>query len=211
MNPYVVQLRLVCAALLLLGVAAFGQTPTPKPATPVPGAGGDVPNAKIAILDWAALAENVDELKVHYEKLMAEFSPRRTEIESIKASMDAKQEQLEKGTTLTAAQARKLQDDMEQLKKEGTRKMEDYQNDVAKREETLTRATYEKIQKFLFDYAAENKITLVLSASQVLEKGFLLYIDPKANITPGFVAAYNRANPVATAQKAPAPTAPKKP
>ncbi len=211
MKLYAVHVKLLCAALLLLGVAAVAQTPTPKTTQAAPAtSGGELPNAKIAILDWAALTENIGELKVHYDKLVVEFSPRRTEIESIKASMDAKQEQLEKNKTLTPAQARKLQDDMELLKKEGTRKMEDYENDIRKREETLTGATYQKIQKFLFDYATAKKITLVLSAGAVLEKGVLLYIDPKANITADFINEYNKANPAATAQAA-TPAAPKKP
>ena len=205
------------ALLLLLAASALAQTPTPKPATPTaPPAtagttGGDVPLAKIAIVNTAAFAENIGELKVLYDKLYAEFAPRQQEITTMRSSMDLKQKQLDdNGAKMTAPQIRKLQEEIEQLKKDGTRRMEDYQAELTKREDTLTGPTYGKINEFLMKYTTEKGITIAWNAQAIVEKGILLYIDTKADITANFIMAYNKAHPVA-ATPAPAPTAAKKP
>ena len=201
---------LVCATLMVFTLTAFGQTPTPKSSAPASSASADVPLAKIAIIDTSAFAEGVGELKGLYDKLYAEFSPRRTEIESMKATMDAKQKQLDdNGAKMTAPQIRKLQEEIDQLKREGTRKLEDYQTDLGKREEALTGPTYAKINDYLLKYTQDKGITLVWNYNKVLELGILLYVDPKADVTKDFIVAYNKANPAATAQNA--TTSPKKP
>lgn len=207
---------LFAPTLLLLAVTAFSQTPTPKPgqtaATATP-AGGELPKPKIAIVNTQAFMEGIGELKVHYEKIRAEFGARENELASMKSSIDLKQEQLEKnGPKLTAQQARRLQDEIEQLRKEGQRKLEDYQADLQKREEELTGPTYGKINDFLSKYVAEKGITIVFSTLQIAESNLVVYIDPKADITPDFINAYNKANPApAAAASAPAANKPTKP
>lgn len=201
---------LVCAAFMATALTVFGQTPTPKSATPAASASADVPLAKFGIIDTSAFAEGIGELKGLYDKLYAEFSPRRTELESMKATMDAKQKQLDdNGAKMTAPQIRKLQEEIDQLKREGTRKLEDYQTDLGKREEALTGPTYAKINDYLLKYTQEKGITIVWNFSKVLELGVLLYMDPKADVTKDFIDAYNKANPATTAQNATA--SPKKP
>lgn len=197
----VIQLTFLCAALFLATLTALAQTPTPKPSASSSSA--EIPNARVAIVNTAAFAENIAELKGLYEKLLTEFSPRRNEIENMKATMDAKQKQLDdNGRKMTEPQIRKLQDEIEQLKKEGTRKLEDYQNDLSKREEALTGPTYNKINDFLQKYVTEKNITLVWNYNKVIELGIILYVDPKSDITQDFIAAYNKANPATTAQNA---------
>ena len=111
---------------------------------------------------------------------------------------------------MTPQQSRKLQEDIEQLTKEGKRKQEDYQADIQKREEEVTGATYGKVNEFLNKYVTEKGITIVFSTMTVAEANLILYIDPKAEITQDFIASYNKAHPAPAApQTATAPAAAK--
>ncbi|MFN7931501.1 MAG: OmpH family outer membrane protein [Blastocatellia bacterium] len=201
---------LLAPALLLLATAAFPQTPAPKAGTAAPAAASaDLPKPKIAFVNTAAFREFINELKPVYEKLGAELGPRENELQSIKSSIDAKQENLDKnGSKLTPAQARKLQDDIEQLRKEGQRKLEDYQDFAQKREGEMTGAAYNKIMDHLNKYVAEKGITIVFSTLQVADANMIVYMDPKADITQDFIASYNKANPAAAAAAPPSAGAP---
>ncbi len=200
---------LFALTLLLLAVTAFPQTPTPKPGQTAAAAattGGDLPKPKIALLNSGAFADGIGELKVLYDKMNAEFASRIQELSSMKSAIDAKQKQLDdNGAKMTPQQIRKLQEEIEQLRKEGTRKQEDLQTDIQKREEVVTGPTYTKINEFLNKYVAEKGITIVFSTLQVAEANLILYIDPKAEITQDFITAYNKANPSAAPQAASAP------
>ncbi len=204
---------LFAPTLLLLAVTAFSQTPTPKAgqSAPVASAGADLPKPKIAFVNTSAFAEGIGELKVLYDKMGVEFAPRMQELGSMKSSIEFKQESLNKGgAKLTPQQARKLQEEIEQLTKEGKRKQEDYQVDIQKREEEVTGATYGKVNEFLNKYVAEKGITIVFSTLAVAEANLILYIDPKAEVTQDFINSYNKAHPApATPQAANAPATPK--
>jgi Skp family chaperone for outer membrane proteins len=204
---------LLAPALLLLTVTTFSQTPTPKTGQTAPAAtaGTDLPKPKIAFLNSGAFAEGIGELKVLYDKMNAEFASRIQELSSMRSAIDAKQKQLDdNGSKMTAQQIRKLQEEIEQLRKEGTRKQEDLQTDIQKREAAVTGPTYTKINDFLQNYVAEKGITIVFSTLQVAEANLILYVNPKAEITQDFIAAYNKANPMPAApQAANAPATPK--
>lgn len=206
---------LLLPALLLITSTAFSQTPTPKPgqtAPAAPAAGADLPKPRIAFVNTAAFAEGIGELKVLYDKMNAEFAPRIQELSSMKSAIEAKQKQLEEnGPKLTPQQSRKLQEDIEQLTREGKRKQEDFQAEIQKREEALTGSTYGKINEFLNKYVAEKGITIVFSTLAVAEANLIIYIDPKAEITQDFINAYNKANPSAAAPQAAAAPATSKP
>ncbi len=207
---------LMAPVLLLTVTAAFAQTPAPKPGQSAPAStaapAGDIPKPKIALVTVEVFREGIGELRALYVKLEAEFAPRRQELESMKTSVDEKTNILQtKGATMTPAQSRKLQDDIEALRKEGTRKLEDYQNDVAKREDAVTGDTYKKINDFLLKYVADKGITAVWNTGKVFESGVILYIDPKADITDDFIKEYNKANPAAAGAAQNGAPAPKKP
>ena len=206
---------LIVPVLLLTVMAAFAQTPAPRPGQAAPAAtaapAGDIPKPKIALVTVEAFREGIGELRALYVKLEAEFAPRRTELESMKTSVDEKQNVLQTNKALTPQQSRKLQDDIEALRKEGTRKLEDYQNDVAKREDAVTGETYKKVNDFLLKYVADKGITVVWNTGKVFESGVILYIDTKADITEDFIKEYNKANPGPAGAAQNAAPAPKKP
>lgn len=200
-------------ALAALALAAAAQTPTPKPApaSPAtsPGQAASVPIAKIALLNVGAFREGIAELKQKYEKLNTEFAPRYQELQSMQTKLDALQKQLdEKGQTLTPQQVRKVQDDIESLKKEAQRKSEDFQDTLRKREEQETAAIYNKVNDALNKFAQQNGITIIFETGRAAETGLFVYLDPKAEITETFMKEYNRANPVTAASTSPVPKNP---
>jgi Skp family chaperone for outer membrane proteins len=191
-----IKLLMALVLLLLAGSSAFAQTAAQ-------GAAAGVPKMKVAIIDVLAFREEVLELKAKYEKLQAEFAPKYRELEAMQNNIGAKQKVLEENKTLTPQQQQKLVEEIEQLKKEYNRSLEDSQTKARKREAEETEAIYEKLDKALNQYCAKHGITTVFDARRLQDTGVIVHVKlPDANITQGFVKEYNQANP---AQAAAAP------
>ena len=183
---------------LLLSILALGSLQ----ATIFAQAAAAEGKTKIGIIEIAAFRVEVGELKAKYEKLQAEFAPLQRELESLQTSIETKQKVLQEGKNLTAQQGAKLQEEIQGLQKEATRKQEDGQVTAQKREAEETSATYEKISKFLEQYCTQKGITQVLEAGKLRESGLVIYAASAAFITDDFVKEYNKANPApATAAK----------
>jgi Skp family chaperone for outer membrane proteins len=179
--------------LLLAGASAFAQT------TAQPAATG-APKMKVAIIDVLAFREEVLELKAKYEKLQAEFAPKYRELEAMQNQIGAKEKVLQENKTLTPQQQQKLVEEIERLKKDYNRSLEDSQTHARKRETEETEAIYEKLDKSLNQYCAKLGITTVFDARRLQETGVIVYVKlPDANITPDFIKEYNKANPVQAA------------
>lgn len=192
-----IKLLMALVLLLLAGSSAFAQTAAQ------PAAAAGVPKMKVAIIDVLAFREEVLELKAKYEKLQAEFAPKYRELEAMQNNIGAKQKVLEENKTLTPQQQQKLVEEIEQLKKEYNRSLEDSQTKARKREAEETEAIYEKLDKALNQYCAKHGITTVFDARRLQDTGVIVHVKlPDANITQGFVKEYNQANP---AQAAAAP------
>lgn len=162
-------------------------------------AGGSQTKVKIAIIDVLAFREEVLELKAKYDKLQTEFAPKYRDLESMQNKIAAQQKVLEENKSLTPQQAQKLNDEIEQLKKDYNRTLEDSQAFAQKREREETEAIYDKLSKFLDQYCERNGITTVFDARRLQETGVVVYAAPNANITQAFVSEYNKANPAQTA------------
>jgi len=181
------KILLTLAFLLLTAPGAFAQ------------ADGASAKVKIAIVDVLAFREEVLELKAKYEKLQTEFAAKYRDLESMQTSIANKQKVLQENKTLTPQQAQKLNDEIEQLKKDYNRSLEDSQAMAQRREREETETIYDKLSKFLDQYCAKNGITSVFDARRLQETGVVVYAAPTANITKVFVSEYNRANPVQAA------------
>ncbi|MCI0523716.1 MAG: OmpH family outer membrane protein [Acidobacteria bacterium] len=179
--------------LLLAGSSVFAQTAAQP-------AGAGAPKMKVAIIDVLAFREEVLELKAKYEKLQAEFAPKYRELEAMQNQIGAKQKVLEGNKALTPQQGQKLVEEIEQLKKDYNRALEDSQTRARKRETEETEAIYEKLDKALNQYCAKYGITTVFDARKLQETGVIVHVKlPDANITPDFIKEYNKANPVQAA------------
>jgi len=182
------KLLLTLSFLLLAAPGAFAQA-----------AGGAGAKVKVAIIDTFIFRDEVLELKAKYEKLQTEFLPKARDLESMQTSIANKQKVLQENKTLTPQQAQKLNDEIEQLKKEYNRSLQDSQEAANKREQAETGDIYEKLSKFLDGYCSKYGITTVFDARRLQETGVVVYAAQPANITRDFIAEYNKANPVQTA------------
>ncbi len=206
---------LISALLLLAASPGMAQTPTPpagQSTAPATGAqtAVEVPKMKIGVINIAAFREYIGEMRQRYEKLQAEFGPISNELNAMQSKIAAQQQVLqEKGPSMTPVQARKLSDDIEELKRQFQRKSEDAQAQARKREEEETGPIFDKINQFMILYAQKHGLTMVLEASGIGQA--LIYAAPEANITEDFINEYNKAYPVpaTAASSAPAPGAAK--
>lgn len=189
------KLLLTLAFLLLAATGAFAQ------AAGGGAAGGGAKKVKVAIIDSSVFRDEVLELKAKYEKLQAEFAPKARDLESMQTSIASKQKVLQENKTLTPQQAQKLNDEIEQLKRDYTRSLQDSQDLAGKREKAETEQIYDKLSKFLEQYSAKHGITTVFDARRLQDTGVVVYAAPMSNITKDFVSEYNKANPVQTAAK----------
>jgi Skp family chaperone for outer membrane proteins len=182
------KLLLTLAFLLIAAPGAFAQA-----------AGGAGTKVKVAIVDVLIFRDEVLELKAKYEKLQTEFAPKARDLESMQNSIANKQKVAQENKTLTAQQAQKLSDEIEQLKKEYNRSLQDSQDLASKREQSETDDVYEKLRKSLEQYCAKHGITHVFDARRLQDTGVVVYAAPTSNITRDFISEYNKANPVQTA------------
>src|SRR5262245_34013261 len=182
------KLLLTLAFLLLAAPGAFAQA-----------AGGGATKMKVAIIDSAVFRDEVLELKAKYEKLQAEFASKARDLESMQNSIANKQKVAQDNKTLTAQQAQKLNDEIEQLKTEYNRSLQDSQDLASKREKAETDDIYEKLSKFLEQYCSKHGISTVFDARRLQDTGVVVYAAPASNITKDFISEYNKANPVQTA------------
>ena len=178
---------LTLAFLLIAAPGAFAQ------------AGDGAAKMKVAIIDTAVFRDEVLELKAKYEKLQTEFAPKDRDLQSMGNSIANKQKVALENKTLTPQQAQKLNEEVEQLKKEYNRSLQDSQDSANKREKDETEAVYDKLSKFLEQYCAKYGITHVFDARRLQDTGVVVYAATTANITKDFISEYNKANPVQTA------------
>ncbi len=155
--------------------------------------------AKVAIIDSAVFRDEVLELKAKYDKLQAEFAPKYRDLESMRASIANKEKVLQENQSLNQQQAQKLSDEIEQLKKEFNRALQDSQELASKREKAETEEILEKLSKFLDQYCAKHGITTVFDARRLQDTGVVVYAAKESNITKDFISEYNKANPVQAA------------
>ena len=191
------KLLLTLAFLILAAPGVFAQAAGGGAAKTA--AGGGATKTKVAIIDATIFREEVLELKAKYEKLQTEFATKGRDLESMQNSIANKQKVAQENKTLTLQQAQKLNDEIEQLKKEYSRSLQDVQDDYSKREKAETDDVYEKIVKFLEQYCAKHGILSVFDARRLQDTGVVVYAIPTSNITKDFISEYNKANPVQTA------------
>ncbi|HZF40132.1 MAG TPA: OmpH family outer membrane protein [Blastocatellia bacterium] len=182
------KLLLTLAFLLLAAPGAFAQT-----------AGDGATKMKVAIIDSMVFRDEVLELKAKYEKLQTEFASKARDLESMANSIANKQKVAQENKTLTPQQAQKLNDEIEQLKKEYNRSLQDSQDLAGKREKAETEDVYDKLIKFLEQYCAKKGITTVFDARRLQDTGVVVYAAQASNITKDFISEYNKVNPVQTA------------
>jgi outer membrane protein len=189
------------AVISVGSVFAQPRTTTPAP-TPAPAA-GNMPDAKIALVntdDFADEKTGIFRLVAAMKKVDVEFQPKRTDLQTLQQQIEKATADLNKAAPVqdpkvTAQQNEKI----EQLKKDYQRKGEDAQTLYQKRLQDVLGPVYEEIGKALDVYAKAHGITLILDVTKV--QG-IVSASESLNITRAFITEFNSRNP-ATASLTP--------
>ncbi|MEP7273657.1 MAG: hypothetical protein ABI882_19320, partial [Acidobacteriota bacterium] len=80
------RMLLMLAGGLLVSSSVYAQTAAPKTAPAAAAPANQATKTKIGILSFLALREMIAELKVRYDKLQAEFSPRAIELDALQGT-----------------------------------------------------------------------------------------------------------------------------
>jgi outer membrane protein len=210
-------LKIKFAALAAFIMAAGAVAASAQQATQA-GVGAAIPDGKIAVLNAAAFAENISELRQKYEQVNNQFKDRYQKLQGLAEQMKTLENEIRvQGPTLAPDKLQEKQTSYAELKKRGEREQEDLNGEIDKAIDTATRPVRDKLYQFLQTYAAQRGIVMIINLAGAAQTQSLAYWSPGTDITQDFIAEYNKANPVAGApatQPRPqpaSPAAPKKP
>jgi outer membrane protein len=188
------------ALLSLAGIAAAQQTAAAAPPA--------LPKGKVAVLNTALFQDQVLEFKAKMGELNRQFEPRVRDVRGLADRITAQENTIKtqgQGGALSAARVAEMTEQLEAMKKEYQRKAEDLEADASRAKDRAFEPLTNKLVKFAQEYTAKRGIIHLIDLSNSLQSGFLLWYDPRADITADFIAEYNKANPVAGAPAATKP------
>lgn len=199
--------RLIAVAAFLAAITALPafaqQRPAAAAATPAAASNAAIPDSKIALINtdfFADEKQGIGRLVNAVKKVDAEFTPRRNELQGIKAQIDKLTADIQ--ATANVAQQQQIAqktEQLEQLKRDYQRKGEDAQAAYNKRLQESVGPLYEDIGKSLDAFARARGITLLLDAAKIGPA--ILAATDAMDVTRAFIAEYNSKNP-ATASAA---------
>jgi outer membrane protein len=200
--------RLIAAAAFLAAITALPtfaqQRPAAAATTPAPAASSaQIPDSKIALINTDAFSDEklgIGRLVNAVKKVDTEFTPRRTELQGIKAQIDKLTADIQATANVATPQTlQQKNDQLEALKRDYQRKGEDAQAAYNKRLQEAVGPLYEDIGKSLDAFARARGITLLLDAAKIGPA--ILAATDTMDVTRAFIAEYNSKNP-ATASAA---------
>jgi Skp family chaperone for outer membrane proteins len=181
--------------------------PTPTPTAPAPSAQAPVvalPTSKMAVIYTDLFLDQktgIAKFSSVLTKLNGEFQAVKNELNQMQTRGQQLEEEINKLQTAPAGtpiDQRSLQtkvDQLEQLKKDITRKGEDAQANYNRRRNELFAPLQDEIGKALEAFAKARGINVIIDAAQVP----LLYAADSIDITRAFIAEFNTKNPVTAA------------
>jgi outer membrane protein len=195
--------RLIAAAAFLVAITAISApaqrtaAQTPAVATPAAASNAAVPDSKIALVNTDFFADEksgITRLVAAVKKVDTEFTPRRTELQGIKAQIDKLTADIQATQNVaTPQQIAQKTEQLESLKRDYQRKGEDAQALYNKRLQDSVGPLYEDIGKSLDAFARARGITLLLDAAKI-GPAILSAVDAM-DVTRAFIADYNSKNP----------------
>jgi Skp family chaperone for outer membrane proteins len=203
-------LRTLPAAALFAAVVSlpvFAQGGARPAATPAPVAKVATPAAKIGLIDVRGFTDEktgITRLINALDQVVREFKPRQDEIQAIETDITKRTTDLQNMSTsnvVDPAKMSQLSDQLEQLKKDYTRKKEDAVAAFSKRRDAVLAPIEEDVSAALAAFATKRGITLVLNATVLNEA--LVWKADGVDITAEFIAEYNAKPPGAPASTHP--------
>ncbi len=191
---------------IVLPVLAWGMLSLAQAQNQPPAAAAPV---KVAIINiHAAIVQTADGKKAAAE-LSAKFDARNTALQKRNADLQAKVEQLTKGSAAMSDEARaKLMRDNDAETKALQRDGEDLNADIDQDQGKLTNDLGNKMMEIVQQYALANGIVLVLDVSNPQTP--VLWHHPAVDITTEIIKIYDQQHPAAAKTAAPAPPPAKK-
>jgi outer membrane protein len=190
---------------LVLGIAALAGAQAPaQPAAP-PARAAALPGpapTKVAIINVTAAILETGEGKKAAAELQTKFNPRRSVLEKKQADIQAKQDQMKKGSATMSDEAKaQLARSIDADTKSLQRDAEDLNADVDQEQNRIMQDLGNKLMAILDQYAVQNGIAVVLDVSNQ-QTTTVLWASTAVNITPDMVKLYDQAHPVAAAPAA---------
>ena len=188
--------------VLVLSATAWAQTGTGaarpagagSPNIPRPAAGPAPSKGKIAFVNSGELQEKLVDYKAKIDELGRQFEPRIKEVQTLQERAVALENTIKaQGATLSPAKVAEMTEQLEQMKRDLTRKQEDLQADGDKARNQQMAPLKDKLQKFLQEFTNKHGITLLIDLSNAVETNTLLWFDQRADVTQQFIAEYNQA------------------
>lgn len=195
-------------AVGLSGPQVFAQGPTTQPRPQPPAAQpavANVPVSKVAIIFTEAFQDpnnGIARFTVTLSKLNSEFQKTQDELNQTAQRLKTLQDEINKLQQTPGATPAQIQakiSDLDQQKKDYTRKGEDAQAQYQRRRAELFSPFSDDVGKALDAFAKARSITMIIDGSQV--QG-ILYAADASDITRAFINDYNTKNP-ATASVTP--------
>jgi Skp family chaperone for outer membrane proteins len=194
----ITRLALTVAMLAVVNaIPSNAQTPA-KPAAPggQPQA-GSLPDAKIAIIDTEAFADEkqgITKLVSALKEVQKEFAPRSTDLQQMQVKIKALADDISKTKDVADPTAtRSKQEQGEALQREYKYKADEAQAAYDRRLKERAGPIYDDLSKALDAFAKQRGIVLLLDVSKL--GGAVLTADPNMDVTRAFITDYNSRNP----------------
>jgi Skp family chaperone for outer membrane proteins len=197
--------RLIVAIAFVLALAVspiMAQTRPAAPASSPAGSTGTVPDGKIAVINTDLFLDpktGIAKFVNLINTLNREFQPRQNELVQIQEKIKQLTNEVNTAQAASAVVDQKsIQakiDQVEQLKKDATRKAEDGQAAFDRRRKELFAPMQDEIARALEAYAKQRGISVLIDGSQVP----LVYAAESIDITRAFINDFNGKNPATAA------------
>ena len=191
-------------ALALIAVAASTHTYAQATQT-----SGSVPVGKVAVIFSEAFQDSklgIAKFNVLQNQLVAEFKKPQDDLTAAAQRVQSLQDEITKLQSSAApVDPKTIQakvDQLDQLKKDSQRKLEDTQAAYQKRRTDLMTPLQEDVGKALDAFAKAHGITLIIDGSQVPG---VLFAAESMDVTKVFISEYNAKNPVTASTATPRP------
>lgn len=173
-----------------------------RPAAPAGAQPGTVPESKIALVYTDLFLDaktGIAKFTNLVNTLNREFQPRQTELVQLQERIKQLTNEVTQAQAASAVVDQKStqakMDQLEQLKKDATRKAEDGQAAFDRRRKELFAPMQEEIARALEAYAKQRNINVLIDGSQVP----LVYAADSIDITRAFINDFNGKNPATAA------------
>ncbi len=193
-------LLLATTVLLSSPLAAQRFENVPEAQTTPPQATGAPAGVKIGVINVQAAMARTQEGQKAAQELEARFSPRQAELQRIQEEIQALEDRLRTQERTLSDEARlQALRDLEQKRKDGTRKQQDLQDDLQDAQTTYVQQIGGKMQQVIDRYARENGLNVILN---VAPGGPVIYATAAVDITEAIIRLYDQTHPVETASGA---------